>query len=506
MPAGRHKGPARGPGGRAPQIRVTGTGRDGHDDRVDNGTERELADALAGAVTDPVPATAALVMARLAGLSGQGWVRLDELARRPYRGQSLLDQAAGWRPFLATGDAPARVVAVSVCRDGRGREAAVAVLARMPGPVAAAALAVRVADWVPEIGSAASAALAPRTGAGDAAAVIPVLLALRKRQRGRQSAARYLASVAAEPAATLEALAAPGDRALRLWALEALASRNLLAADALAARAARDPDPVIALWCARSAAGPDGELPPAIGLRLLGSARTGVRAFAAGHLSDDVLTIEALRGLLLDRSGAVRSVARWRWRRQCGDPGPVYRAALGGTSRPGQIAAALQGLDEDHDDSLPAAAVRFLAYPSPGVRRAAAQAIGRRAEADDILRHLIPLLLDRSAKVAATALRHVRGHVLPASVLASLDAAGTTRSRRIALSIRQYSGTWNRVHADLAAMNDRDPDLAEAARTDLLAWLQHGAVTSYGKPSPDQAEEIAGLSPSASSAHTSAGK
>ncbi len=148
---------------------------------------------------------------------------------------------------------------------------------------------------MPEIGFAASAALAPRTGAGDAAAVIPVLLALRQRQRGRQSAAGYLASVAAGPAATLEALAAPGDRALRLWALEALASRNL------------------------------------------------------------------------------------------------------------------------------------------------------------------------------------------------------TRSRRIALSIRQYSGTWNRVHADLAAMNDRDPGLAEVARADLLAWLQHGAATSYGKPSPDQAEEIAGL-------------
>jgi ABC-2 type transport system ATP-binding protein len=46
------------------------------------------------------------------------------------------------------------------------------------------------------------------------------LLALRRRRRGRQVAAGYLASIAAGPAVMLEALAAPGDRARRLWALE----------------------------------------------------------------------------------------------------------------------------------------------------------------------------------------------------------------------------------------------------------------------------------------------
>jgi hypothetical protein len=42
-------------------------------------------------------------------------------------------------------------------------------------------------------------------------------------------------------------------------------------------------------------------------------------------------------------------------------------------------------------------------------------------------------------------------------------------------------------------MNGPDPDLAEAARTDLLAWPQHGAATSYGSPRPSQAAEIATL-------------
>jgi len=109
------------------------------------------------------------------------------------------------------------------------------------------------------------------------------------------------------------------------------------------------------------------------------------------------------------------------------------------------------------------------------------------------MNQLVPMLLDSSGKVAATALRHVRSQAVPPNVLAGLDAAGTARSRRFALSIRQHSGTWNRIHADLAAMNGHDPVLAEVARGDLLAWLQHGAATSYGQPSPAQAEHIAAL-------------
>jgi len=202
---------------RVSEIRVTGLHRYGHDDLVNGSKDRELTGALADAVTDPDPARTALVMARPAGLSGPGWLRLDELARRPYAGQSPLDKVAGWRPVLASGHAPAGAVAASMCRDGRVREAAVAALARTPGPVAAAALAVRTADWVPEISSAASAALAGRTGPGDAAAIIAVLPALRHRRRGRQAAARYLANVAAGPAVMLEALATSGDRPRRLW-------------------------------------------------------------------------------------------------------------------------------------------------------------------------------------------------------------------------------------------------------------------------------------------------
>jgi hypothetical protein len=291
-----------------------------------DGVGRVLADALIDAMAEADPVRTARVMDQLGGLSGPGWLRLDELARRPYWGQSPFDAVADWLPLLAAGDALTGVAA-SMCRDGRIREVAVEFLAGRRAPVAAAALAVRVADWVPEVSSAAWAAVSVRTGPQDAAAIIPVFLALGQRQRGRQ-AARYLEGIAEGPAATLAALAAAEDRACRLWALQAQADRGLLAAEVLATWAMRDRDPVVALWCARSVAGPEGQLPALAGLRLLGSARAGVRAFAAGHLPDDQLTRHALQDLLLDRSGAVRSVARWRWRRQWGDPGPVYRSVL----------------------------------------------------------------------------------------------------------------------------------------------------------------------------------
>jgi hypothetical protein len=165
----------------------------------------------------------------------------------------------------------------------------------------------------------------------------------------------------------------------------------------------------------------------------------------------------------------------------------------GGTSRPRAVVAALQGLDDDHDAALPAAAVPFLSNQSPAVRRAAALSVARHAADDDTVRFLVPLLHDPSAKVAGTALRHVRGKHLPPSVLAALDAAGTGRARRAALAIRQHLGTWDRVLADLSALVGPDADLADTARADLLAWLQHGAVTTYTMPDPVQAERIAEL-------------
>jgi hypothetical protein len=170
----------------------------------------------------------------------------------------------------------------------------------------------------------------------------------------------------------------------------------------------------------------------------------------------------------------------------------VYRELLAAPV-PRQVAAALEGLDDSGDSCLPAAAVPFLVHPSPRVRCAAVHAVGRHSESGDIPARLAPVLRDDSGKVVTAALRYLRGYPLPPGVLAGLDMAGTSRSRRTALAIRQRLSPWDRVQADLAAINGSDPDLAETGRADLLAWLQHDAATTCGKPPPSQAAEIAAL-------------
>ena len=418
---------------------------------------RDLAERLAGTVLSLDPWAPARMRTRLARLSGRDWLRLDESMRRQYR--SPLDDVTGWPSRLGADDGGIAAAAGSMYRDGRVREAAVAVLAGTPGPVAAAALAVRAADWVAPVRSAAAAAVRERTAAEDVVVIVPVLLAMEDRLRGRLAAKAILAGLAAGAAGTLAGLSAAGERGSRLWALSARAGRDLLTAGELEARAMGDRDPVVAAWCVT-------------------------------HLDDDLLPREVLRGMLADRSGMVRAVARWRWARAGQDPGPVYRELLT-APRPRPVAAALDGLDDLGDDSLPEAAWPFLAHPSPRVRYAAVHAVGRHSPPGDLPARLSPALRDESGKVAGAALRYLRGYRLAPAVLEELDAAGTRRSRLTALAIRQRLSPWDRVGADLTAIGDPDPELARTGRADLLSWLRRDAATAYGRPSAEQAALIA---------------
>ena len=418
---------------------------------------RDLAERLAGTVLSLDPWAPARMRTRLARLSGRDWLRLDDSMRRQYR--SPLDDVTGWSSRLGADDGGIAAAAGSMYRDGRVREAAVAVLAGTPGPVAAAALAVRAADWVAPVRSAAAAAVRERTAAEDVVVIVPVLLAMEDRLRGRLAAKAILAGLAAGAAGTLAGLSAAGERGSRLWALSARAGRDLLTAGELEARAMGDRDPVVAAWCVT-------------------------------HLDDDLLPREVLRGMLADRSGMVRAVARWRWARAGQDPGPVYRELLA-APRPRPVAAALDGLDDLGDDSLPEAAWPFLAHPSPRVRYAAVHAVGRHSPPGDLPARLSPALRDESGKVAGAALRYLRGYRLAPAVLEELDAAGTRRSRLTALAIRQRLSPWDRVGADLAAIGDPDPELARTGRADLLSWLRRDAATAYGRPSAEQAALIA---------------
>lgn len=453
-----------------------------------------LLEELAKAVTDPGdPAASAWVAERLATLSGPGWLSLDETARSPFwrESGSPLDRITVPPP----GTGLLAAIAGSMSRDGRVREHAVRVLAESDEPVARAAIAVRVADWVVQVRSLACMAVFASFSADHAAAAVPVLLAVRERHRGRPPADEYLTRLSREPIPTVDALAAAGNRAGRRWALRVLADRGHLTVDRLARMAMHDPDPVIALWSARTVADEPGAL-SAVGGRFLSSLRPGVRAFAIERLADDQLPEPELRRLLLDRSGAVRSAARWRWKQRFGDTAPVYREVLAASRDPSvrsrHISAALRGLSDDNADDLTALAVPYLAHGSPAVRWSAARAIGDRGAPDDIVLYLTPLLHDSSRKVATAAARHVRGWGVPAEIMAELEA-GTVVSRRIALSLRQYEGGWARVQADLRAMNDDDPAIAHSGHGDLLSWLRRGAASNYSTPPAEAVTDITRL-------------
>ncbi|HEV2375973.1 MAG TPA: HEAT repeat domain-containing protein [Streptosporangiaceae bacterium] len=436
------------------------------------------------------------VVARLAGLSGREWLRLDESARwRGWYG-SPLTRIDDWHSVLADRQSVVVAVAGSMHPDGRIRQAAVSALAATDGPLSMTALAVRTADWVPEVADAAQTALAARSVLADLVATVPVMRALTTRRRGRDIAANFLRDVANGPANVLKEVAATSDRSSTVWALGVLRQRSEVSDDALAARAVADPDPQVALWCAQQLLTPQGHLPLWAGELLLHSRRARVRAFTVGHLDDADLGRDALAARLLDRSAGVRAMAQWRWSRSYGNPILVYQDALAVPGAAASTAAALQGLAATAAPNCVVIAAPFLTSPSPAVRSAATHAIGQRGTPEEVITHLAPLILrNDSNKVFSAAMQYLRSQAsaLPPQVIDDLDRIDTPRARRTVLTLRQHLGHWTRVHADLRAMNGDDPALAESARSDLLTWLNHHASTAYGQPTPHQAAEIAQL-------------
>ncbi|HEV2373575.1 MAG TPA: hypothetical protein VGS19_15555 [Streptosporangiaceae bacterium] len=88
-----------------------------------------------------------------------------------------------WYLLLAGRPTAVDIVAGSMHPDGRVRQTAVAALAATDGPLATAALAVRAADWVPQVAGAAVAALAARSAVAEVVAAVE----LANDQPGRPS-------------------------------------------------------------------------------------------------------------------------------------------------------------------------------------------------------------------------------------------------------------------------------------------------------------------------------
>lgn len=463
-------------------------------DAVSDRALRQLVDDLARLVLSPVAADLQAAQEHLAGLRGDQWLRFDELSRQfNLYTPSPLAQVTSWPVALDAPEAVVIAIAASLSRDGHVRERALGWLAHRRGPAVAAAVAVRVDDWVRPVARAARGLVRRFTDTDELAAIVAILLRLVHRRRGRDAAQAYLAEIASMPADQLLAVSGRAERPVRLWALEAAHTRGLLPAESLLERALADPDPVLAAWNARRLLATDPQGAGAWAVRMVDSRRAAVRALAWSALPDPALDRNQVAARLLDPSGAVRSVARWRWTRLWGAPTDQYRHALTSAARPSVLAAALDGLRECAVADAADDAMAFVAHPSPRVRTAAARILGiHAAHHRGCLDPLLVLLSDPSPRVVRTATRYLRERAgeIPSTVLTRLETNADPRSRRTALTLRQRLGAWERVRSDLRAMNDVDADLARAARTDLLAWLSTDASRTYGRPTREQAADI----------------
>lgn len=451
---------------------------------------KKLAVAMAAAVAAADEANARSVVDALTGLSGRDWLRLDEVSRQSW---TWAEAGPDVVPVAAPGVELVRLVLTSMDRNGWKRQAAVEALATVGGTVAAAAIAVRVSDWVDQVADEAARSLG-RLDDDQVAGCVAVLLAGADRSRGHDVATAHLQACADGSLDRLRRLAGAGERSVRVWALDNLVGRQAVDAPALVGLASADADPQVALWAARRLLGDGGQFTPEVVGELVSSRRAVVRAFVTRHGDGAALTQPVLVALLLDRSGAVRAMARWRWGQRWGSPASTYLSVLAAGGGPAMTAAALQGLDDcAHPEAVQVAAT-YLDHPSPAVRRAAVQTVGRRGRTDQVVALLPRMLVDPAARVSATATRYLaRADAgLPEQVWAILSGAATPAAARTTLRLRQKQGTWERVIADLDAMSARG-DLEDLGRRDLLAWLQHGAASTYSRPTPTQAAHLADL-------------
>jgi HEAT repeat protein len=327
---------------------------------------------------------------------------VDAVAAAPARLLLLLDRYA--RPGApATGPAgPLHLLLTSLDADGRVREQAVVGLAGTGGPLAAALLALRTADHVPEVGARAAAALALRTAPDEVAAAVPVLLGLGRRVRGGAALAAYRAVLAEPPhRRAVRALAVAADPDTRRFGVElALDLGEYVRGDLLRA-ALYDRDQVCRRLCAQRLL----EIDPEQAGPLLGAGGAGVRELAVAALPGDV-PAKRLVPLLADRARMVRAQARWQLYQRGEPPAGVYRRelekALAGKAgvRTRLLAGLVAGLGECGEAADAALLARLLGDGRPAVRRAAARALTRIARAEDLPPLLGPLANDPDPGVA----------------------------------------------------------------------------------------------------------
>ncbi|MEJ2857220.1 MULTISPECIES: hypothetical protein [unclassified Saccharothrix] len=472
----------------------------------------------------------------------RGWIALDASARSSTWNAPAWTYTAARR--LAAGQAGPLDLLLAACHpNGYVREAVVTALGERDDVTALPMLALRAADWVPEVRDRARrvcAGMLDRAPAEAVTALAPVALALRARQEGRWLAETVENVLRAGPAAALTAALASEDRHTRRLAHTIALDTGRLDVERLVRTARTDPDLPIRVLCAEAAIRSTGD--PEVARRLLTSRTASIRAEAVRALAAAGDTDPADRALA-DRSALVRATAQVALRRAGTDPATRYRALLD-QQRPPRPAV-IAGLAETGTRTASTARAETAARANSADSAACAEAGARANSADSAARveagaradsaetgacadsaALRPWLSHPSSRGRAETVRGLRhlgdtprdlllplltdpvGSVTRQVVLSLLDQADTlderslrallhrphpTHVQRAAYRLLCAHGVWTRISVDLHLIGGPEHALRATARADLGNWLRHDATTTYSVPEGPRATELSTL-------------
>ena len=429
----------------------------------------------------------------LSSLSGREWLVLDQAARsyrHPY--STPVSGLRGWLDERMNEPDGFVAAVTSMHVDGRFRERATRALGGVDGPLAAAALAVRLLDHVPQVREAAADSLRNAAMVEHMERVMDIVLAGRERRFGNDAIelveSRVRAEVGEETLATM-LMASPLLR-VRRRGVEMAHGIGLLPVERLREIARTETDQLVLAWCADwlLAAKDVTDLAD-----LLDARSAMIRQVVVLAVADDDLPDDRLLAMTVDRVPRVRESARFRARRRGLDVAGWYRAQLQ-QDLPGRTqAAALDGLLAVGDATDLPRFVDALNSSRPRVREVAVRGVTLWASRDDVLRLLPARLTDSSGRVSSAAARALGRLGAPASMASDAWASELRSNRRAAWLLARSGGGWDQVEADLRLAGDEDVELAGLGRAQVSNWLEVRAATTWQPLRAEQRARIAAL-------------
>ncbi|MGC4868203.1 hypothetical protein ACLQ3B_22545 [Micromonospora sp. DT53] len=446
----------------------------------------EFSAVLLTVARDAEPGLRAAVVDALGSAEARWWLAVDDALRE--RWWSAPRWSRSLAAELADGEVEVLRLVVAGChRDGRIREAAVVHLAEHAHPAALAVLALRTADWVPEVRQRARAAVDGwlRSSRGSLTQLTEMAFALRGRGQGAWLAERVEGVLRDLPLDGLEPLLTARDRRTRRAAYRAAMTGGLLSVRRLITAAMTDDDLPIRSLCARGAV--QAATGPAQLRGLLVSRTALVRAEALQAVTA-VGDLGAAEAALPDRHPLVRAIAQDRLRGSGADPAGSYRLLA---RREPPAPGVLAGLGETGGVEDAGLVRRWLAHPRARGRVEAVRALRRLGVTRSA--DLVPLLGDESGAVTrqvVAVLRHDLGGLDPEMLEALLRPGNAAHVRFAGYRLLTSGNAWQRLATNLRLIDDPDDRLRAGARADISTWLNRQAATTYHGPSRDRAAQL----------------